>query len=132
MALPWFLDRERGFGLLRELLAERAQLRDAAQHAVDKEAVHHGVEPARELGVVLDELIRHRAAEPVAPALLVETQQVVAIGAGAVDPYLADHAVDQRLGHRVSCCSCWSQEPPHGFRRMPPARRTADSGAQPG
>src|SRR5205085_1297534 len=88
---------------LRKLFAERAQLRDAAQHTTDEEAVHHRVEADRELDVVLDELIGHSAAKPIAPALRVETQQVVAIRANPVDPDLADHAVDQGLMHRVSC-----------------------------
>src|SRR2546423_14770462 len=103
MTLPGLLDRECGFGFPRELLAERAQLRDAAQHALDEEAVHHGVEADREFGVVLDELIGHRAAKPIAPALRVETQQVVVIRTNAVDPDLADHAVGQGLVHPVSC-----------------------------
>ena len=83
--------------------------------AVDEEAVHHGIEPARELGVVHDELVRHRAAETVAPALRVETQQVIAIRAGAVDPDLADHAVDQGLVHRVSVLSSRAAARPSGM-----------------
>src|SRR4051794_28042470 len=111
MALPRLLDRERCFGLARELLAERAQLRHPAQGAIDEVAVHYAVEPARELGVIPDALIRYRAAEAIAPALCVEPQQMVAISVGAINPDLADHAVNQGLVHRVSCSS---------FRRMPP------------
>src|SRR4029077_5958842 len=95
VALPWLLDRERGFRLVRETVAERPQFPEPAQHALDKESVHHGVKSARELGIVGDELIRHRAAETIAPALRIEAQQVIAVGTGAVDPQLADHAVDQ-------------------------------------
>src|SRR5258707_5247491 len=99
MALPRRLDRECGFRLAREILAERTQLGDAAQHALDEVAVDHRIEPKRKLGVVPDELVGDRAAESIAPAFLVETQQMVAIKAGAVDPELADHAFSQGLVH---------------------------------
>ena len=89
---------------MREAVAERAQLGDAAQRAADEEAMHHGIEPARELRIVRDEFVRHRAAETVAPALRIKTQQMIAIGTGAVDPQFADHAVDQGLVHRASVC----------------------------
>src|SRR5205085_2174325 len=84
---------------MREALAERPQLGDTAQDALDEEAVHHGVQTARELGIVRDEFVRDRAAETIASALGIETQQMIAIRTGAVDPQLADHAVDQGLVH---------------------------------
>ena len=61
--------------------------------------------------MVRDEIIRHRTAEAVAPALVIKTQQMIAIGTSAVDPQFADHAVDQGLVHRVSV-------------RWPPPRQT--------
>ena len=47
VALPGLLDAEGGFRLARERRADRAQLGGAAQHAVDKEAVHHDADVAR-------------------------------------------------------------------------------------
>ena len=82
------------------LLCHGVSIENAAP--VDEEAVDHGSEAERELDVIQDELIGDRAAETVAPALFVEPKQMIAIGAGAVDPELADHAVGQRLVHRVS------------------------------
>ena len=102
LTLPVLLDRERGLRLVGEALAERTQFRDATQHAVDEEAMDHGIEAERQRDVILDELIRHRAAEAVAAALLIETQQMVAIRTGAVDPQFADHAaVDQMVVHQT-------------------------------
>src|SRR5262249_10958198 len=98
MALPRPLDAERSLGLVRA--GERAQLRRAAQRAVDEESVDHRIGEARWLGIAGDEFIRHRAAEPVAPALGTETQQMLAIALGLADPQLADGAaVDQVLVH---------------------------------
>src|SRR5262249_701109 len=102
MRLPWLLDRERGFGLLGKALPERAQLCDAAQNAIDEEAVNHRVHTERELDVVGDERARHRAAKTIAAAPRIEAEQVIAVRAGTVDPQLADHAVGQELLHRVS------------------------------
>jgi hypothetical protein len=62
----------------------------------------HRIEAERQLDVIVDELIRHGAAEAVAPALNVEPEKVIAIGAGAVDPELADHAIGRSILHRVS------------------------------
>src|SRR4051812_10268639 len=60
----------------------------------------HRIEAERQLDVIVDELIRHGAAEAVAPALNVEPEKVIAIGAGAVDPELADHAIGRSVLHR--------------------------------
>ena len=73
-----------------------SQLGCAAQHATDEEAVDHDTgQPAR-LRVAANEFIGYRAAEPVAPALGIEAQQMVAIEMRFDDPQLADGvAIDQ-------------------------------------
>src|SRR5262249_32628483 len=92
VALPIFFDAEGGFRLRGERAAERAQFAGAAQGAVDEETVDHGFQADREVDVAADELVRYPAAEPVAPAFAVETQQVVAVKLGFTDPQLADHS----------------------------------------
>ena len=86
VALPFGFDGEGDFGFARERGAERAQFGCAAQHAVDKEAVHDRVEAERCCDVVLDEFVGHRAAETAVAAVAVEAQQMIAIDVGFADP----------------------------------------------
>ena len=69
MALPGLLDAEGGLRLARERRADRAQLGGAAQHAVDKEAVHDDADGADGRGMADDEIVGHRAGEAAVPAL---------------------------------------------------------------
>ncbi|TMJ48410.1 MAG: hypothetical protein E6G84_11880 [Alphaproteobacteria bacterium] len=84
MALPRLLDAERRLGLVAG--RERAQLRRAAQHALDEEAVDHRVAQPGRLRVRAEEVVGNRAAEPIAPALRIETQQMLAIEDRFADP----------------------------------------------
>ncbi len=72
--------------------AERPQFGRAAHHAVDEKAMHHGIERQRQIDVIADEVVGYAAAEPAAPAVAVEPQQVVAVFVGFADPQFADHA----------------------------------------
>ena len=90
VALPRLLDAEGGFRLVREQRAVAPQLGGAAQHAVDEEAVHHDADLVGGGGVAGDELVRHRAGKTPVAAVVVEAQQVVAIGVGLADPQFAD------------------------------------------
>jgi hypothetical protein len=92
MALPRLLHAQRRLRLARKSCTQGPQFRDAAQNAVDEEAVHDGVERGRQLDIPVHELVGDRAAEPVIAAFGVEPQQMVAILVGLADPQLADHA----------------------------------------
>ncbi|MGB7037644.1 MAG: hypothetical protein WBD71_19205 [Xanthobacteraceae bacterium] len=92
MTLPRPFDAERNFGLVRQVPAERPQLRGAPQRAVDEKSVHDGVEARRQIRVAADEVIRHGAAEPVAPALGIQPKYVVAVCVSFADPQFADDA----------------------------------------
>ncbi len=76
----------------RKLHAERPQLGGAAHHAADEKAVHDGVEAGGQIDVTADEIVGHAAGEPVAPALGIEPQHMLAIFSGLADPQFADHA----------------------------------------
>ena len=103
VALPRLLDAEGGFRLVREQRADAPQLGGAAQHAVDKEAVHHDADVVGGRRMAGDELVRHRAGKAPVAAVAVEAEQVVAIGVGLADPQFADGAaVGQWLVHFVS------------------------------
>ncbi len=103
MALPRLLHADRGLGLARQAQAERAQLRGAAHHAADEKAVHDGVEARGQIDVIADELVGYAAGEPVAPALGVETQYMLAVFFRLADPQFADHAAfGKDFLHRVS------------------------------
>ena len=54
--------------------------------------MNDGVDAERQIGIVADELVRHRAGKTVASTVAIETQQVVAISLGFADPQFADQA----------------------------------------
>ncbi len=68
----------------------------AAQHAVDKEAVHHDAKAGRCGCVLGDEFVGNRTGKAGVAAVAVEPQQVVAIGVGLADPQFADGAAAGR------------------------------------
>jgi hypothetical protein len=62
--------------------------------------VNDGVDAERQIGIIAHEVVRHRAGKPVAPAVGVEPQQVVAICLGFADPQFADQtAVGEWIMH---------------------------------
>ncbi len=100
VTLPGLFDGEGGFRRARKHRADVAQLGGAAQRAVDEKAMHHRVDALGGGGVGRDRLVRHRAGEAGVPAVLVEAQEVVAVGVGLADPQFADEAaVGQKLVH---------------------------------
>src|SRR5665647_3489338 len=92
MALPGLLDAEGGFRLMGKCRAIAPQFGGAAQHAVDKEAVHHDPDLVGGRRVPRDELIRHRAGKAPVPAVVIKAEQVVSIGVGFAIPQFADDA----------------------------------------
>src|SRR5262245_31530812 len=121
VALPRLLDGEGGLRLPHQRRTERTQLGRAAQRAVDEEAVDERIDAERKLGIVAHELVGHGAGEAVAPAVGIETQQVVAIGVGFADPQFADHgAVGQRVAHRSTPSIVVAlAKPPRDFANQP-------------
>src|SRR5215467_14635297 len=82
---------------------ERSQLGGTAEHPVHEEAVDDGVEAERQFDKILDELVRNRAAEAIAPTFRIESQQMVAVFGGFADPKLADRtAIDKDIVHSGS------------------------------
>ena len=69
VTLPRLFDADRGLGLARKAQAERPQFGGAAHHAIDEKAMHDGIERGGEIDVFADEIVRHAAAEPAAPAV---------------------------------------------------------------
>jgi hypothetical protein len=62
--------------------------------------MNDGVDAERQIRIVADELVRHRPGKTVAPAVGIETQQVVAISLGFADPQFADQAsMRERVTH---------------------------------
>src|SRR5215468_11411669 len=100
MTLPRLFDAERGFRFLRGRPSDRAQFGGAAHRPVHEEPVDDGIEPKGHVGIVQQELVGYIAAEAIAPARLVEAQEVVAIAAGLDRPHLADQSV---AGESVWC-----------------------------
>src|SRR5262245_8026352 len=77
-----------------------AQFRGAAQHAVDEKTMNDHIQPERELDEILDEFVGHGAPEPVAPALRVESEQMVTVCGGFPNPELSDRtAIDKNVVH---------------------------------
>ena len=100
VALPGLLDAEGGFRLVREWRTDAPQFGGAAQNAVDEETVHHHAKLVGRCGMTRNDLVRHRTGKAPAPAVMIETEQVVAIGVGLTDPQFADGAaIGQRLVH---------------------------------
>ena len=58
------------------------------------------IDAQRPLSIFMHELVGHDAGKAAAPAVGVESQEVIAIGMGFTDPQLADQAVGrQQVGH---------------------------------
>src|SRR5476651_322646 len=90
--LPRLFDREGGFGLVRNMIGGDAELRTAAQGAVDEEAVDDRIRSQRLRRVFLDEVIGDRSSEAIGAACRIETQKMLAEAVGFTDPELPDHA----------------------------------------
>ena len=54
--------------------------------SADEETVHHDADPLRRGRMAGNEVVRYRARKPSLPAVLVEAEQMVAIGVGLTDP----------------------------------------------
>jgi len=101
VALPRLLDGEGGFSFAGHRRPDRSQLRGAAQNPVDEKAMNDGIDPERQIGIVANELVGHRAGKAVAATVGIETQQMVAIVLGFADPQFPDQAsLGQRVMHR--------------------------------
>src|SRR5208282_701118 len=92
VTLPRLLHAEGGFRLLRQAQPERPQLGGAAQYAVEKETVQHGVERNRQIDVVANEVVGYAAAKSAVPAFRVQPQHMVAVFVCFADPQFADYA----------------------------------------
>jgi hypothetical protein len=68
------------------------QLRRATHHAVNKKAMHDGVERKRQIHKIADEVVGHSAAKAAVPARRIEPQQMIAVFVMFADPQLADYA----------------------------------------
>src|SRR5216683_2796969 len=100
MTLPRLLDAESGLGLLRQLAPERPQFGGATHDSVDKETMDHGIQAADRTSVVGNELIGHRPAEAIVPALRVQPQKVIGIFLAFANPKLPnDAAVGKQITH---------------------------------
>jgi hypothetical protein len=91
VALPRLLHADRSFRLAGQARAKLAQLGRAAHHAVNKKAMHDGVERKRQIHKIADEVVRHAAAKAAMPACRIEPQQMVAVFVMFAEPQLADH-----------------------------------------
>src|ERR1700722_97045 len=92
MALPWLFHADRRFRLSRKARAQLPQLGGTAHHAIDKKAMHNGIERKRQVDEIADKVVRHTAAEAAMPACSIEPQQMVAVFVMFAEPQLADCA----------------------------------------
>ena len=97
---PWLCH---GFSMLKAVSAasvsgavEETKLGRSPQHAVDKEAMQDDAETADAAAWSADDIVVDGAAEAVAAAVGVESEQVIAILVGFADPQFADHAAFTR------------------------------------